>query len=92
MNKCEICKFGSSKEYCVLDCNKYNKFSPITNLEYLFRNKNKLASLLIEIYDNPNTKYMEFCTMDGRSYSSFEEASSHQLEWLNENIDLDVYF
>lgn len=92
MNKCEICKFGPSKEYCVLDCNKYSKFSPITNLEYLCRNKKRLASLLVEIYDNPSFKNIEFYTMDGNSYSNFEEALSRQLEWLNENIDLDVYF
>ena len=93
MDKCKICKFGTSKEDCVMCyCHNYNNFSPITNLEYLYRNKNKLAALLIEIYEDPNSKNIEFYTMDGNSYSNFEEALTHQIKWINNDIDLDVYF
>lgn len=92
MNKCEICKFGPSKEYCILDCNKYNKFSPITNFEYLCRNKDRLAELLVGIFNNPEEGFDEFYTTDGKLYYDFDQAASNQLEWLNKDIDLDIYF
>lgn len=92
MDKCEFCKFGTSKEDCIVfNCQNCNKFSPITNLEYLCRNKKELAELLVGVFNNPEDGFDEFYTTDGKLYYDFDQAVSDQIEWLNKDIDLDVY-